>query len=107
MRICLVLEHALQIHVQDLVLRRMTLHVLDDSRLLLALDLELEDGGEKALVHQQRQQILVIENDLAWLVVPAIEDRRYFPGSAQAAARTLPLHAVTRIGDQFKRGLHV
>jgi hypothetical protein len=95
----LVLQHALQVHVQDLVLRRMTLHVLDDRGLRLAFDLELEDRGEKALVHQQCQQILVIEDDLAWLVMPAVEDRRYFPGSAQAAARTLPLHAVTRIGD--------
>ena len=61
-----------------------------------------EDRGEEALVHQQRQQVLVIEDDLARLVVPAVEDRRYFPGSTQAAARTLPLHAVTRIGDEFK-----
>ena len=98
----LVLQHALQVHVQDLVLRRMALHVLDDRSLRLVLDLERQDRREESLVHQQRQQVLVIEEDLARLVVPAVEDRRYFPGSAQAAARTLPLHAVTRIGDQFK-----
>ena len=103
----LVLQHALQVHVQDLVLRRVALHVLDDGSLRLVLDLQSEDRGEETLVHQQRQQVLVVEKYLARLVVPAIEDRRYFPGSAQAAARTLPLHAVTRIGDQFKRGLHV
>ena len=63
---------------------------------VFAVDLQRQDRREEALVDQQRQQVLVIENDLARLVVPAVEDRRNFPGSAQAAARTLPLHAVTR-----------
>jgi hypothetical protein len=35
-----------------------------------------------------------------------VKDRRNFPSTTQAAARTLPLHAVAGIGDEVKRGFH-
>lgn len=107
MRIFFVFEHALQIHVKDLVLGRMTLHILQDRGLLLASDAQRDDRGIEALVHQQRQQILMIQNQLLRLLVSAVKNRRNLAGTTQAAARTLPLHAIPRIGDEIKRGFHV
>ena len=43
----LVLQHALQIHVQDLVLRRMALHVLEDRGLRLAVDLQRRGSSRR------------------------------------------------------------
>jgi hypothetical protein len=97
-----VLQHALQIHVQDLILGWMTLHVLEDGGLRLAIDLERQNGGEELLVHQQGQQVLVIQNELLGLLMATVENRRNFPGTTQAAARTLPLLARPRVGDEVK-----
>jgi hypothetical protein len=44
----------------------------------------------------------MIEDELTGFLVPAVENRRNFPGTTQAAARTLPLHAIPRIGDEIK-----
>ena len=60
----LVLQHALQIHVQDLVLGGMTLHILEDRSLLLAVDAQRQDRRIEAFIDQQRQQILVIQKYL-------------------------------------------
>ncbi len=101
----LVLQHALQIHVQDLVLGRMTLHVFQDGSLRLAIDLQLQDGGEELFVHQQGEQVLVIQNELLGFLMATVEDRRNFPGTTQAAARTLPCslgrESATRSNEYF------
>jgi hypothetical protein len=44
----------------------------------------------------------MIENQLARLVLSAVKDCRHLAGTTQAAARTLPLHTVPRIGNEFE-----
>jgi hypothetical protein len=52
----LVLQNALEVDVHDLVLVRVALHVLEHRGLLLAADLERQDGRVEALVvHQLRK----------------------------------------------------
>ena len=46
----LVLDHPLQVHVHHGIARRMHLHVLDDDRLLLRVDIDADDRGIEFLV---------------------------------------------------------
>ncbi len=83
----------------------MTLHVLEDGGLRLAIDLQLQNGGEELFVHQQGEQVLVIQNDLLGLLMATVQDRRNFPCTTQAAARTLPCsfgrESATRSNEYF------
>ena len=87
----LVLDHALQIHVHDDVARRVHLDVLDDGGLRLVAHLQLHDGRVEALVVDHRQQILLIEDQRARLLVAAVENGRDLSRVTQAAARTFAL----------------
>jgi len=101
----LVLEHALQVDVQDGVLRRMALHVLQHGGLRHVADLEVDDGRVEALVVQHQQQLGVVERQGARLTVATVEDGGDLVRATQAAARTFAL-GVTELGGEFERSLH-
>src|SRR6185503_9046593 len=59
----LVLQHALEVDVHDLVLVRVALHVLEDCGLLLFADLERQDSREEALVVYQLRELRVVDDE--------------------------------------------
>jgi len=83
-----------------------TLHVLEDRRLVQLADLEVDDRRVEALVVEQQQQLGVIERQRARITVATIEDGRDLVRVTQAAARTLALR-VTELGDEFECSFHL
>src|SRR5450631_1202920 len=101
----LILQNPLQIHVHHGIDRRMPLHLAYDGRLSLRIDIDADDRGIESLVIDHRQQLLMIERDIARLAVAAIKNRWDFTGTTQAAARTFAL-IVTRVRAHLKRNTH-
>ena len=97
----LVLDHALQIDVHDRVTRGMALHVLEDRRLRLIADLDVQDRRVEALVVEQRQQFLMVEREPFGIAMTAVKNGRHFSHATQAAARTFAL-VVTELGAEFE-----
>jgi hypothetical protein len=96
-----VLEYPLQVHVHDLVLPRVALHVAQDRRLRLVTDLQLHDRGVELLVVECKPQPGVVKGQRARFALAAVEDRGYAPRVTQAAARTLPL-VIAELRGQFE-----
>src|ERR1019366_3297203 len=85
--------------------RRMHLHVANDRRLRLRIDVDADDRGIKLLFVDQRQQLLVIERNAARTALPAIQHGGDLTGTTQAAARTFAL-IVTRVRAYLIRDTH-
>ncbi len=101
----LVVEDPLQVDVQHGVLRRVTLHVLEDRRLVQLADLQVEDGRVEALVVEHEQELRVVERQGARLTVATVEDGGNLVRATQAAARTFAL-GVTELGGEFECSFH-
>src|SRR5947207_15386186 len=101
----LVLDHALQIHVHDHVLRRVHLHVLDDGFLGALADLQPHDRGVEALVGDHGEKILLVENEGLGILAGAVQDGGDLARVTQAAACTLALH-LADIRAEGKRNTH-
>src|SRR5204863_4171165 len=101
----LVLDHALQIHVHDHVLRRVHLHVLDDGFLGALADLQPHDRGVEALVGDHGEKILLVQNEGLGVLAGAVQDGGDLAGVTQAAARTLALH-LADIRAEGERNTH-
>src|SRR6266480_2614164 len=101
----LVLDHALQIHVHDHVLRRVHLHVLDDGFLGALADLQPHDRGVEALVGDHGEKILLVENQRLGVLAGAVQDGGDLAGVTQAAARTLALR-LADIRAEGERNTH-
>src|SRR5256714_140179 len=101
----LVLDHALQIHVHDHVLRRVHLHVLDDGFLGALADLQPHDRGVEALVGDHGEKILLVENEGLGVLAGAVQDGGDLARVTQAPACTLALH-LADIRAEGERNTH-
>ena len=91
----------LEIHMQDQGLVGMHLGVAKQDLFLLAVDDEVEDGRVEGFLLQSEEQAVVVQFDGQRSGRSAIDDARYFAGTAQAAARTRSLQrALLRV--EFK-----
>ena len=97
----LVLEDALQIHVQNLAPGRMTLQVLQDHGLLLLADFHVENARIKRFVLELLQDPVVVEGEVARRTAATVQDCGNFSFATQAAARTFPL-VVPEFRNQIK-----
>ena len=86
-----VLVHALEIHVQHLLLPRVHLVVAQQDLEFLAVEREIQYRGVERLELQLEQQRVVVELDVLRRLVRAIYDARHPSGAAQAAVRTRSL----------------
>jgi len=102
----LVLQHALEVDVDDLVPVGVALDVLEHRGLLLAADLEREDGRVEALVVHQLRETGMVDHERARIALAPVEDRRDLAEMTQAAARTLAL-VFPELGVEFKGNFHV
>ena len=75
---------------------------LEDGGLHFAVHLHRQNARIEALIDQQREQVLVIQNELLGFLMATVEDRRNLPGTTQAAARTLPLLVRPGVGDEVE-----
>jgi hypothetical protein len=104
----LVLQHALEVDVHDLVLVRVALHVLEDCGLLLFADLEREDGREEALVVHQLRELRVVDDEGARVALAPVEDRRELSrGDAGGGSHPCPGRPGTRRRVRRKSSCHV
>ena len=83
-------DHALEIHVQDLAPGRVDLDILENALLLLTLEPEGEDAGEKRLFRGVLPDLMLIEQHGGGYLPASIHDAGNLAGSTQAAARTSP-----------------
>jgi len=87
----LVLVHALEVQVQDLLLERVALHVTQQYALHVAGQGQVQDRGIEPVVLAGEPDVVVVQLDADRLEVATVDDGRYGAGTTQAAARTLAL----------------
>ena len=74
----LVLDDALEVHVHDLVLRRMALQILQDRGLALLTDLDIQDARIERLVLELLQDLVVVKYQCAGRTPGAVDNCGYF-----------------------------
>jgi hypothetical protein len=83
--------HAQEVRVHDAVLRRVALQVLENRRLDIAVDVDVDHLGEERLVFEGFFQVLADDRERRGILAGAVDDRRDLVRVAtQAAARTFP-----------------
>ena len=87
----LVLRHALEVDVQDLQAPGMHLVVAQQHLLLLAFQVQRQDGSVERFLPHVLRQVLVIQFDVLRRLPASVEDARHTPAMTQAAARTRAL----------------
>ncbi len=97
----LVLNDALQVHVQDLAPGGMALQVFQDHSLALLTDLDVENARIKRLVLELLENLVVVECEGAWRAAGTVKDCGNLSFTTQAAARTFP-HVVPEFRNQIK-----
>jgi hypothetical protein len=101
-----VLVDAQEVHVHHLLLVRVLLPVAHQHLLHLAVDVQVEHGGEEPLVLGGEQDGVVLDLDALRGLARAIDDGRDVARATQAAARTLPL-VLAALGLDFVNLCHV
>ena len=91
--------------MHDGVLGRVHLHVLDDDRVLGAIQVDHDDGRIELFVVDDQNQLLVVERQVDGRGGPAVHDGRNHTRMTQAAARTFAL-VIAWFGVQFKIAAH-
>ena len=92
-------EHALQVHVHDLVAHGMAMQVLEHGLFGLAGNVDGQNVGIERLDLEMLHQFVVADLDRLRLLFATINDGGHLALMAQAAARTLPVHRADFGGD--------
>jgi hypothetical protein len=100
-----VFDDALEVHVHDLRLRRVTLHVLEDRSLALFPNLDVEDARVERLVVELLDNAVMVKRQCAGRAPGAVDDCGYHSLVTQAAARTFPL-VLTDLRNQIEIVTH-